>query len=300
MTDGPLAQRRFTIADQELFASLSGDRNPMHMDALAARRTMASRPAVHGIHALLWSLETLFGQEDLAEPIQVIEADFRNFIVVEDLVRLFVAGRDERRLRARLTVDDVTVLTLTVHFVPAADRPPIDPEGELLQPDAPIDLSFEDIAGFAGRTRGRPDDQLRLSRIFPAVSRHLGGSRLSGLALSSYVVGMICPGLHSIYGKLALSVNASSRCNTQELDVRTISSDPRFRRVDLAVSGCGWVGVIGAFARPRPVAQASYASVAAQIAGDAFANTSVLVIGGSRGLGELIAKIAAAGERRSR
>ena len=34
-----IARRRFTMADQEAFAALSGDRNPMHLDPVYARRT---------------------------------------------------------------------------------------------------------------------------------------------------------------------------------------------------------------------------------------------------------------------
>jgi acyl dehydratase len=47
----------FTDRDQTFFAALSGDWNPMHMDPVAARRTQAGLPAVHGIHGLLWALE---------------------------------------------------------------------------------------------------------------------------------------------------------------------------------------------------------------------------------------------------
>ena len=49
-----LASRTFTEADQSEFAAVSGDRNPMHLDALLARRTQAGVPVVHGLHLVLW------------------------------------------------------------------------------------------------------------------------------------------------------------------------------------------------------------------------------------------------------
>jgi len=53
-----LAERVFTETDQKRFASVSGDYNPMHMDALQARRTQAGAPVVHGINLFLWALDS--------------------------------------------------------------------------------------------------------------------------------------------------------------------------------------------------------------------------------------------------
>ena len=62
---GTTAERRFLDADQHWFAALSGDTNPMHMDALAARRTQAGAPVVHGVHAVLWVLDQVARTRDL-------------------------------------------------------------------------------------------------------------------------------------------------------------------------------------------------------------------------------------------
>src|SRR5688500_4530756 len=52
-----LGQRTFTMADQEWFAAMSGDANPVHVDPIAARRTLVGGPLVHGVHLLLWALD---------------------------------------------------------------------------------------------------------------------------------------------------------------------------------------------------------------------------------------------------
>ena len=54
-----MIQRSFSLDDQAAFAKLSGDYNPVHLDPLKARRTRFGYPVVHGVHALLWALETL-------------------------------------------------------------------------------------------------------------------------------------------------------------------------------------------------------------------------------------------------
>ena len=68
-TSFSVAKRVVSQELQERFAALSGDRNPMHMDAVAARRTQAGLPVVHGIHTLLWALDSIAGQGLIEEPL---------------------------------------------------------------------------------------------------------------------------------------------------------------------------------------------------------------------------------------
>ena len=47
----------------EDFATLSGDYNPLHVDAISARRFLFGSPVVHGIHTILWSLNSWLENE---------------------------------------------------------------------------------------------------------------------------------------------------------------------------------------------------------------------------------------------
>ena len=58
-----MIQRSFSPDDQIAFAKLSGDYNPVHLDPVRARRTRFGYPVVHGIHVLLWALDTLVSQK---------------------------------------------------------------------------------------------------------------------------------------------------------------------------------------------------------------------------------------------
>src|SRR6202050_3314195 len=78
-----VAMRRFGMADQLSFAALSGDYNPMHVDALAARRTLAGAPVVHGMHAVLWALDALAGAELIGPRLCEIRAQFRKFAYLD-------------------------------------------------------------------------------------------------------------------------------------------------------------------------------------------------------------------------
>ena len=72
------------------------------------------------------------------------------------------------------------------------------------------------------------------------------------------------------------------------------SYDPRFRLFDIGFQGIVR-GRIETFARLPPQEQPSLNEVAAQVSPEEFRGTRSLVIGGSRGLGELTAKILASG-----
>ena len=50
--------RIFTFEDQIAFADLSGDVNPLHIDPIIARRYMFGQPIIHGVHSVLWGLDT--------------------------------------------------------------------------------------------------------------------------------------------------------------------------------------------------------------------------------------------------
>ena len=53
----PLFSHQFDLREQELFASLSGDFNPIHLDQVASRRLMYGHIVVHGIHLTLKGID---------------------------------------------------------------------------------------------------------------------------------------------------------------------------------------------------------------------------------------------------
>jgi acyl dehydratase len=91
-----LATRIFEMADQQRFASLSGDRNPMHMDAVAARKTPAGEPAVHGVHLLLWALDAFAASDPGLGLPRRIKARFSKFIGLGQLASVALLQRKER------------------------------------------------------------------------------------------------------------------------------------------------------------------------------------------------------------
>ncbi len=142
MAQTAIAERVFTSADQEQFAALSGDYNPMHMDAGAARRTIAGRPVVHGIHTILWGLDSLYRQIPDLPPLRSVTVRFDKAIHLGD--RVSTVWIDDKRLNVIVEGIIVTHLNLTFGARQTATVPPS--AGPIFAPIQPrIDIRAGDF-----------------------------------------------------------------------------------------------------------------------------------------------------------
>lgn len=286
-----LSKRTFERADQEAFADLSGDRNPIHLDPLAARRTIAGAPIVHGIHGLLWALDTYRPRRDGAS-IAAISATFLKMLYLGDRVRLVVQDEDAEQARLQLVIDEGVATRIKIGFGARGAPGPALPKASSVDVDTPLEPDFAAMATMAGFIRHRRDAGAA-TRLFPEACAAIGAERVLGLATSSTVVGMVCPGLHSIYD--SIEVRLVEGGDGVGLGFATREAQERFGRLRLALEGSGLSGSLVTFKRPAPAVQPTMATLAAAVTPGEFAGVSALVVGGSRGLGELVGKLIAAG-----
>lgn len=282
-----LGSRRFETADQQLFAHLSGDVNPMHVDAVAARRLLTGRPVVHGVHTLLTVLE----RWPTSWPSTWrLDADFLNPLSVgDDLVYRFEheAGGTPQVLAevSGLTVCRASVaagLATRASTIAGADVE------TLPLPAMPLD---RDPASWTGRKLRMAMPAADFSKNFPLTCQRLGERCVAAFALLSTFVGMVCPGLHSVFSSLSAEPGDP---DASSMHFRVRRYDPRFRIFLIDFDG-PLRGEIKAFLRAPAQVQASTASLRTLLRPDEFSGTRHWVIGGSRGLGELVAKALAAG-----
>jgi NAD(P)-dependent dehydrogenase (short-subunit alcohol dehydrogenase family) len=117
---------------------------------------------------------------------------------------------------------------------------------------------------------------------------------VAALAATTNLVGMVCPGLHSIYS--SLTVAACEGVHSEDgIEFHVVSTDPRFRLIRMSIVGGGISGSIDSFARVPPTSQASMAALSSAVAENEFEGSIALIVGGSRGIGELTAKLIATG-----
>ncbi len=292
---GPFAARVFTWQDQLDFAAFSGDANPLHVDPIAARRTQAGAPVVHGIHSLLWAIDSLADYRQDLKPVAAIKAHFAKMIYVGDQVDVRLGKATDSTLRVDLSVGDIEVAALTLKFGPPVEAPTprLEAQPPIPGPAEPADHGLEDNEGRRGRL-GFHTSVAEAARRFPEAARVLGARRIAALACTTYLVGMVAPGLHSIYGSLNLSLCEESD-GVEALDFVVAAVDPRFRLIRLQVQGGGLSGSLETYGRLPPTRQIGMDDLRRLVAPDAFAGAVALIVGASRGLGEVAAKLVAAG-----
>jgi acyl dehydratase len=289
--------RTFDWDSQNRFARFSGDRNPIHMDPMAARRTHAGQPVVHGMHAILWALETLARDRDPKKTISQVKARFQKLIYLGEPVALEITRQDIDSASLQLQIDGLSVTYLNIAFgepksaATSEERCDAIPPPEW--PEEPIELSLSEIE-HANGWLAFAHDAVVAESTFPFLSAQIGARRVSALACMSRLVGMVCPGLNSTFFSLTIHTTEQSGA-LNSLRYKVTSVHDQFRLVKQTVEGGGWSGTIESIARFPPVSQDSLEHLAGLVQCDEFHGTHALIIGGSRGLGELTAKLIAAG-----
>lgn len=291
-----LGRKNFSIDDQQEFARISGDYNPVHVSQEVARKLFDGKPVVHGMHVLLWALELWVSSG--ARGLLSLRGDFKNPVFIGDEVELYLDETGDARRVLRVFVNGLLCVKLNVHL--AGKNYPVTTVfqnrdtvtaipvviGQLSEPiNKPVgeqsgNTYCVDLAGHRGH------------ELFPSLCHEMGGDKVAALCALSFFVGMICPGLNSIFATLDIDFNEASR---EPLLYYSVDSfDERFNLFYVSVSGA-IRGSLTAFRRPEPVAQIAVKDMSSTVSDKEFSSSNSLIIGGSRGLGEFTAKALVAG-----
>lgn len=279
-------QRTFSEDDQRHFAAMSGDWNPVHTDAVAARRTPYGH-IVHGVHAVAWAINEFFAQPAASSPRRIRATFLRPIGVQQPVVATWGVEDDE----VVCSIEGRSGVAVAIRMAlggPAFSDPCLPTPLAVFS--APADLAFADARGLEGETDASGDISA-LTDAFPHLVAALGTLRTAAVLGLSRLVGMVCPGLHSVFTGLDVTVVAES---SSTIAYRVTRHSVARAPVRLGFEGGGISGSLDAFFRPRPAVQATVADVAGSVEPGSYAGQTALIIGGSRGLGEATAKLVAA------
>ena len=288
-----MTQRVFTSDDQLAFAKLSGDYNPLHMDPVLARRLLFGCQVVHGLHALLWGLNYHLGPRTQPLELRTVKANFQAGIGVGQTVRCLVTRQDEYRVAIQLETDNNCAVWIEITWRPLRQHgsgtlPKMAPDPETCR-----ERSIEEVAAASGGIALYFNGDLA-GELFPNLTRVLPPMQLAVLLATTRLVGMECPGHHSIYSSLNL-VFFSDSAGVSNLNYQVTDCNKRLALVSMDVDAPGGKGQVKAFLRPKPQRQSGFTDVGRQVEPQEFSAQRALIVGGSRGLGEVTAKLLAAG-----
>jgi hypothetical protein len=288
-----MTQRVFTSEDQLAFAEVSGDYNPLHMDPVLARRLLFGHQVVHGLHALLWSLDGHLKIHTQPLALRTVKANFQAGIGVGEPVYCRVTGQDADRVAVQLETDRAPAAWFEISWSVLRQHrtdilPEIPPEPEKCR-----ERTLEEVAAASGMIALYFNDSLAAG-LFPNLIRVLPAMQLAVLLATTRLVGMECPGYHSIYSSLQL-VFSGDGAGVPNLTYQVIDCNQRLALISMEVAAPGAKGQLKAFLRPTPQRQADFTKAGRQVEPEEFSSQQALIVGGSRGLGEVAAKLLAAG-----
>src|SRR5712692_8470709 len=170
MTGSALSSRRFILEDQLEFAEISGDWNPMHVDPIAARRTIYGGVVVHGIHSLLWALECIAQIAGEKHGLSHLKTEFKRPMHLDDVISCKLLRLDDRDFKLCLEAREKVLVRIEGSFSHSPCKLPALPK-KISRTDC-RDLNFEDITAASGCLPLFVDED-RFGKLFPGVSRLL-------------------------------------------------------------------------------------------------------------------------------
>ncbi len=287
------------IIDQpqsQVFSETSGDRNPLHLNPIIARRYQFGSTVIHGVSGTLMALDLFAKKQNSDWKINTISVQYSKPIRQGDVVDVFCTPLKESNFRIELycqgkrsqliklnilsgitnrlyIVKQVTDVSLCEHLTLA----------EAIDVNSTISLVW---------------DQELIAQLFPHLLNHIPHQQISIIMGLTNIVGMKCPGLNSVFGGFDLNFKVDVSEYSNELDYHVISSDERFSRILIAVSHPMVEGKIEALFRADPIKQPGFDKIKSFVdtisAVQSFEGEKILVVGGSRGIGEIAAKLLAA------
>ncbi|MEO5347768.1 MAG: hypothetical protein H7834_15520 [Magnetococcus sp. YQC-9] len=281
------------------FAQLSGDFNPLHLDAEDARRMRFGTTVVHGMHLCLSLLENWCVGVGGRLRLVAVKGEFNRPVPSGRAVEVHLREQSPGRAAWMVRIGGQKACTLRVEYVeePLQDSFPQATcvRYGTLTPGVCRIQAIGTVSGLKGKTPLMMDPEL-LEGLFPALAHGVHPDMVAMLLAATRVVGMECPGQAALFASFRMHAGETSGyIGAPEADFEVRQMDERIGQVALTLSGAGIEGGMEAFFSDPIVRQPCMAEIADRLGVLKFTNVHAWIIGGSRGLGETTAKIIAAG-----
>ena len=280
-----VASRKFSLADQIAFAKFSGDFNPIHIDPIVARRTISGQCVVHGIHGLMWALDSFIVKLNLI-PSDIIVKFVKPIFLDEEVICTYCPITKS----LQITKESIILSDINLKFNSIINFFNFNLSCNPTQ-NFPIDRDINDLANLPIQDFFYKGDINLTHLLFPNLIKSYGREACCELATISEIVGMQTPGLHSFF--LSARINFKQNKFVSNFFIEHI--DFRFNLLKISINANSFTCKVDAILRPKPAYGTSLINMRSMVDDSEFCNVNALIIGGSRGLGESVAKLIALG-----
>ncbi|HAU1796656.1 TPA: SDR family NAD(P)-dependent oxidoreductase [Legionella pneumophila] len=288
----------FSYEEQLIFSKLSCDYNPIHVDKVMARRTLFGEVILHGVHLVLWVLDDYLSNCNKKLAIDYMKCTFFAPVKMDKKVIYKTTCLKQGNIIFDAFVEkQQKALSLEIKFrnIKRLENYKIN-DHSLVRKKKPKELNSNSCINEKGFFYLGINKQIA-SRLFGNLMKLLPHSQIAIILGLSRLVGMECPGLNSIFSSFELYKKDKILNPTLDarLKYKVTQIVPPFNLVKILIDSCDMAGTVFAFIRPFNAIQPSFKSVMQSIPKDIYKNQKAMVVGGSRGLGEIITKILCAG-----
>ena len=120
---------------------------------------------------------------------------------------------------------------------------------------APRIMSIEEIKNYSGKIDLFLKKEAAV-KLFPNLMKRCFHQKIASILATTRLVGVECPGFHSLYSELEIAESPASQ--TKTLDFEVIKTDKRFNLVKMKLTAPDIKSKIKAFLRPSPKAQPTF------------------------------------------
>ena len=291
-----IISRIFTNKDQMSFANMSKDYNPIHVDPLISRRLIPGSQIVHGVNIFLTALNSILKQKKINK-FNKIKCNFFNSVNINE--KVYFA---KRKIGKNLLIEIKNKSIIFANILLENDLNDLEKK---FYHKKNYFIKINKIKknyinnNFSAHKMVNKNYEInlnnfKLSRKFKNLNEIFNKSQFKSILSISYFIGMVCPGLNSIlsYFEINLRRNVSSN---KKINFYVENFDKRINSLKIKFNGT-LEGQVKSFVHPGKTQQPEIKKIKKFVKNNEFLKTKSLIIGGSRGLGELTAKILASGK----
>ena len=286
MTKIFLGETSFNLKKQILFSKLSGDINPIHLDSIGARKSIAGECIVHGMHSFLWAIEHLTIETKYF--FSSYEINFKRYIPLNLKIYCFWD-----LLEKKLTIENKEGIVFVIvkccgeiNYNLVKDWLPVNNKDTLKKPIindlSKLKKNNKVISAYGG--------EIEISKLlFPKLLSHVGGNLIYEISIISNIIGMQMPGLNSLFVRCKLSLKKDFNVIP---NFKIISLNEQLRFLKIFYQGKNIISEMEAFFTPRTPERIIKNELKYELLNkNLYKNKKVLIIGGSRGIGSYLVHV---------
>ena len=278
--------KTFDLDDQNWFAEISGDYNPIHINEIESRKLHSGGILVHGIHTVTWALDCFF-KKNPQNKLDTLKTKFFKPIYLNQKLSIVFENINNKKHNIKIYDKELLVSIILEASGLSFGNKVVDSKYHF---DFPKEFKYNDDTNEISISLSK---KMILNK-YPFFCKAVGLEIVSNIIGLSRLVGMECPGLNSLFVGFNINFHHKNAVKTNKIFWSINKYYGNQAPINIFVKSSIMEGIVQAFIRPSPIIQLPFLEISKFTKNIInLNNTFSIIIGGSRGLGEVTSKIIA-------